>query len=146
MPIPKTKLESYQTTKDDETDTSLRYQVALELFQNGSQTTHELTQAFEDRSKNAIRPRVNELLRMRCVKREGTRQNPSGHDAAVHHITTRGIQYLRGQVEPEPGPTLSELKTEVVDVARKVVAGDADFDILQLAIEKYDQEKERREA
>lgn len=131
---------------DSGTDESLRYQVARKLFEDGSQTTHELAQAFNDRSKNAIRPRVNELLRMGCVRRQGTRTNPSGHEAAVHHLTTRGVQYLRGQVDPEPGPTLSELKTDVVDVARKVVSGEAERDILQLAIEKYDSEKERRKA
>ena len=143
---PTTKLDAYQTTKDNGTDQSLRYQVARQLQLDGPQTTHELTQAFDDRSKNAIRPRVNELLRMGCVKREGTRKNPSGHNAAIHHLTKRGRQYLAGQFEPEPGPTLSELKTQVIEVARKTVSGEADLDILQLSIEKYDREKERREA
>lgn len=145
MPTPETKLEAYQQTKDENTDKSLRYKVAKAIQENGPQTTHELTQSFKERSKNAIRPRVDELLRMGCVKRDGTRENPSGHEAAVHHLTTRGQQYLAGQVNPEPGPTLSELKTDVVDVAREVVAGRAERDILQLAIEKYDRETRRRE-
>lgn len=138
--IPQTRIKAYREWRDAGDDVSLRRRVAAALADQ-PRTTHELTEAFPEHSTNAIRPRVNELVRMECVRREGRRENPSGHEAYVHHLTDRGKAYLEKRITPEPGPTESELKTNVVDTAREVVRGNADRDVLQLAVEKHDSRK-----
>lgn len=107
---PKTKLEAYQEILEEGTDASLRKRVAAALSEQ-PMTTHELTQEFEE-SANAIRPRVNELLRMYCIKRTYTRKNPSGHEAYVYEITSRGLDYLDGAIDPDPGKLDEEVSDE----------------------------------
>jgi len=141
---PDTKREAYKHVKEAGEDVSLRRKVAASIAETPA-TTSELSGRFPEHSSNALRPRVDELLRMKCVERSGTRTNPSGHDAYVHHLTNRGARYLRGEIDPDPGPTLSELKTEVVDVARAVVHDDAPIDALETLVENHDAEKLARE-
>ena len=137
---PQTKADAYKRVKEAGEDASLRLKVAASIA-DAPATTSELADRFPEHSSNATRPRVDELLRMGCVERSGTRTNPSGHDAYVHHLTERGERYLRGEVDPDPGPTLSELKTEVVDVARAVVNGDAPTDALEGVVNDHDATK-----
>jgi hypothetical protein len=141
---PRTKAEAYKRVKAAGDDVSLRVTIAASIADEPA-TTSELSDRFPNHSANAIRPRVDELLRMGCVKRSGTRTNPSGHDAYLHHLTERGDAYLRGDVDPEPGPTVSELKTEVVDVARAVVNGDAPPEALDAPIRTHDTTKLTRD-
>ena len=137
-----TSRAAYADTRATGTDVSLREQIAASLKANPA-TTHELGERFPERSANAIRPRVNELLRMKCIERRGTRENPSGHAAAVHHLTDLGRAYLRGEADPEPGPTLAERKSDVLRVARAYVEGRCDRDVLRCAVESYDAAAER---
>lgn len=141
---PQTKTEAYKHVKESGEDVSLRRKVAASIADEPA-TTSELSDRFPEHSSNALRPRVDELLRMGCVERSGTRTNPSGHDAYVHHLTNTGARYLRGEVNPEPGPTLSELKTEVVDMARAVVHGDAPADALETVVNDHDATKLTRD-
>ena len=141
---PDTKREEYKHVKESGEDVSLRRKVAASIAQEPT-TTSELSDRFPEHSSNALRPRVNELLRMGCVERTGTRTNPSGHEAYVHVLTTRGERYLRGEVDPEPRPTLSELKTEVVTVARAVVNGDAQEAALETVVNDHDTAKLARD-
>lgn len=140
---PRTKADAYRAVLDRGEDVTLRKQVAAHIAKDPA-TTPELAARLSGRSKNAIRPRVNELLRMGCVRREGTRTTASGHEAFVHHITTTGQRYLAGECDPDPDPPLSELAVDVVDVARRVVAGQADTDDLHTAVARYDGAKQRR--
>ena len=137
---PETKREAYKQIKASCADVSLRKKVAASIAEEPA-TTSELSDRFPKHSSNALRPRVDELRRMGCVERSGTRTNPSGHEAYLHHLTNTGEQYLRGEIDPDPGPTLSELKTEVVDVARAVVHGDAPIDALEPVVQNHDAEK-----
>ena len=141
---PDTKREAYKRVKASGEDVSLREKVAASIADEPA-TTSELSDRFPEHSSNALRPRVDELRRMGCIERSGTRTNPSGHEAYVHYLTTTGERYLRGEVDPDPGPTLSELKTEVVDAARAVVHEDAPIDALETLVEKHDAEKLVRE-
>ena len=141
---PKTKTEAYKQIREAGDDVSLRKKVAASLADEPA-TTSGLSDRFPEHSSNALRPRVDELLRMGCVERSGTRTNPSGHDAYLHHVTTTGERYLRGEVDPDPGPTLSELKTEVVDAARAVVHGDASPDALETVVNDHDAAKLSRD-
>jgi len=141
---PTTKADAYKRVKEAGEDVSLRLKVAASIADEPA-TTSELADRFPEHSSNATRPRVDELLRMGCVERSGTRTNPSGHDAYVHHLTARGERYLRGEIDPDPGPTLSELKTEVVDVARAVVNGDAPTDALEGVVNDHDATKLTRD-
>jgi len=137
---PTTQKDAYKEVLEAGDDVSIRRRVAAALVDN-SLTTHEITQRFEEHGKNAIRPRINELLRMGCVIREGTRTNPSGHEAYVHHLTDRGYDYVIGDIDPDPNPPLSEHKHKIVTIARHVVFGDVDTDVLRLAVEKHDRQK-----
>ena len=141
---PKTKTDAYKQIKEAGDDVSLRKKVAASIA-DAPATTSGLSDRFPEHSSNALRPRVDELLRMGCVERSGTRTNPSGHDAYVHHLTATGERYLRGEVDPDPGPTLSELKTEVVDAARAVVHGDAPPDALETVVNDHDAAKLARD-
>ena len=141
---PHTKVESYKSIKEAGDDVSLRRKVAAEIAVNPT-TTSELSDRFPEHSSNALRPRVNELIRMGCVERSGTRTNPSGHEAYVHHITAKGERYLAGEIEPEPNPPLSELKGEVVDIARSYLEGEATKDALETVVNDHDSAKIRRE-
>ena len=141
---PDTKREAYKRVKASGEDVSLRKKVAASIAEEPA-TTSELSDRFPEHSSNALRPRVDELRRMGCVERSGTRTNPSGHEAYVHYLTTTGERYLRGEIDPDPGPTLSELKTEVVDAARAVVHEDAPLDALETVVENHDAEKLARE-
>jgi len=141
---PQTKADAYERVKESGEDVSLRVKIAASIADEPA-TTSELADRFPDHSANATRPRVNELLRMGCVERSGTRTNPSGHEAYVHHLTTTGERYLRGNVDPEPGPTLSELKTDVVTVARAVVNGDASEAALAEVVNDHDATKLARD-
>jgi len=141
---PRTKLEAYRAIKETGEDISLRRKVAASIAQDPA-TTSELADRFDEHSSNALRPRVDELMRMGCVTRDGTRTNPSGHEAYVHHLTATGDRYLRGEADPDPGPTLSELKTEVVDMARAVVNDDASTDALETVIQNHDAAKLTRD-
>ena len=135
-----TSIAAYQEVKEAGEDASLRRRVASALFRE-PMTNHQLLQKFPEHSANAIRPRVNELVRMGCVEREGKRRNPSGHEAYVHRLTTRGVRYLSRELTPEPGPTISELQSEVVDTAREVVSGSAELDELRMALLDHDDAK-----
>lgn len=137
-----TAIAAYQDIKDAGEDVILRRRVAAAIGAE-PQTINELAAEFPEHSANAIRPRVNELVRMGCVERDGKRQNPSGHDAYVHHLTTRGEMYVDGHHDPEPGPTISELKGQVVDTARAYLVGMADEHALKAAIKEHDQAKRR---
>jgi len=141
---PRTKLEAYRAIKEAGEDISLRRKVAASIAQDPA-TTSELADRFAEHSSNALRPRVDELMRMGCVTRDGTRTNPSGHKAYVHHLTATGDRYLRGEIDPDPGPTLSELKTEVVDMARAVVNDDASTDALERVVQNHDAAKLARD-
>ena len=141
---PQTKTDAYKRVKESGEDVSLREKVAASIAEEPA-TTSELSDRFPEHSSNALRPRVDELLRMRCIERSGTRTNPSGHEAYVHHLTNTGERYLRGEADPDPGPTLSELKTEVVDAARAVVHEDAPIDALETVVQNHDAEKLARE-
>ena len=141
---PQTKTDAYKHVKESGEDVSLRRKVAASIAQEPT-TTSELSDRFPEHSSNALRPRVNELLRMRCVERSGTRTNPSGHEAYVHVLTARGERYLRGEIDPEPRPTLSELKSDVVTVARAVVNGDAPTEALETVVNDHDAAKLARD-
>ena len=141
---PQTKTDAYKRVKESGEDVSLRKKVAASIADDPA-TTSELSDRFPEHSSNALRPRVDELLRMRCIERSGTRTNPSGHEAVLHHLTNTGERYLRGEVDPDPGPTLSELKTEVVDAARAVVHDDAPIDALETVVQNHDAEKLARD-
>ena len=141
---PQTKTDAYKRVKESGEDVSLREKVAASIADEPA-TTSELSNRFPEHSSNALRPRVNELLRMGCVERSGKRTNASGHEAYIHHLTNRGARYLRGEVDPEPRPTLSELKTEVVDVARAVAHGDAPTDALERVVNDHDTAKLTRD-
>lgn len=141
---PQTKADAYERVTASGEDVSLRVKIAASIADEPA-TTSELADRFPDHSANATRPRVDELLRMGCVERSGTRTNPSGHDAYVHHLTARGEAYLRGEVDPDPGPTLSELKTDVVDVARAVVNDDAPVAALEQVVNDHDATKLTRD-
>lgn len=138
---PQTSIDAYEEVLDAGDDVTLRRRVAAALADE-PMTTNELVRRFDEGS-NAIRPRVNELVRMGCVERDGKRRNPSGHMAYVHHLTPTGRRYVRGEVEPEPDPPVSELKTKVVEVSRAYLAGDVDRDILRLAVERHDDMRRR---
>ena len=134
---PTTKRDSYQNIKETGEDEPLRRRVAAAIAEEPA-TTAELADRFPDKSNNAIRPRVNELVRMDCVVREGKRENPSGHDAYVHHLTERGTRFLEGEIDPEPSPPLSELQADIVDVARAYCSGEATKDELESAVALHD--------
>jgi hypothetical protein len=141
---PQTKTDAYKHVKESGEDVSLRRKVAASIAQDPA-TTSELSDRFPEHSSNALRPRVNELLRMRCVERSGTRTNPSGHEAYVHVLTARGERYIRGEIDPDPRPTLSELKSDVVTVARAVVNGDAQEAALETVVNDHDAAKLARD-
>lgn len=136
MTQPDTSHDAYKAIRENNEDVSLRRRIALELL-DASLTTHELNQRIQDHSLNAIRPRVNELLRMGCVVRDGKRTNPSGHDAYVHHLTNTGERYVQGEVDPELGPSLSEAENAVVEVACDYVDGRVDRGVLGLVVGWY---------
>ena len=138
-----TSRQAYREILENGTDVSLRKQVCAYLAAEPS-TTHELSQAFPDRSQNALRPRVDELLRMGCIIREGKRENPSGHEAYVHHVTETGHDYLKGKIDPKPKPPLSELQGRVVDIARLVCKVQASRQSLIEAVQAHDTAKHRR--
>ena len=138
-----TSRKAYREILENGTDVSLRKQVCAYIAGEPS-TTHELSQAFPDNSQNAVRPRVDELLRMGCIIREGKRTNPSGHEAYVHHITETGHDYLKGKIDPPVEPPLSEYQAHVVDFARKVCKDEAWLPRLVSAIEHHDNAKHRR--
>lgn len=140
---PTTTLEAYNDLTDDGDDASLRRQVAAAIAQDAG-TTPEIAERFPDRSKNAIRPRVNELVRMECVRRDGKRKTAAGNKAFVHHITTRGERYVRGEIDPDPKPPLSELATDVVDAARAFLADELGNEGLTDALQQHDGAKLRR--
>lgn len=140
---PDTSVEAWQAIRDAGDDVSLRLRVAGVLA-DSPKTVTEITECFPEHSKNGVQPRVTELVRMGCVRRDGKRLNPSGHKAYVHHLTATGERYLRGEVEPEPDPTQSELQAEVVEVARQYLRNDdVSVDILHLAVERHDRMKAR---
>ncbi len=136
-----TRRSAFKSVKEAGEDITLRRRVANALSAT-PMTTHELAKEIPDHGKNAIRPRVNELVRMGCVKREGTQTNPSGHEAYVHRLTALGRDWLRGVAEPDPDPPLADLRRKVVEVARAYSRGDCDRDILQLAVERHDAVKQ----
>lgn len=142
MTEPDTKLEAYQEIKESGEDKSLRWQVARKLV-DSPKTTHEIVQQFDSKSANAIRPRVNELVRMDCVRKSGRRTNPSGHEAYVNHLTATGWQYLQGRADPDPDPTVSQLKSEVAETAREFLREEADRTELAVAVERLDAMKDK---
>ena len=83
---PQTKTDAYKRVKESGEDVSLREKVAASIADKPA-TTSELSDRFPEHSSNALRPRVDELLRMGCVKRSDTRINPSGHEAYIHHLS-----------------------------------------------------------
>jgi len=139
---PQTKADAYRDLLDSGEDVSLRRRVAAALHDSPA-TTSELADRFPDHSSNAIRPRVNELIRMGCVTRDGTRTNPSGHDAYIHELTDDGRAYLRGEVDPDPGDTVAQHAKDTVAVARRFVRGEADRAELVEQVAKHDATKQR---
>lgn len=137
MSVPKTKADAYKDILERGEDVSLRKQVAAHLA-IAPMTTDEITRKFAERGKNSIRPRVNELIRMDCVERRGTRENPSGHSAYVHHLTPTGAAYLRGNIDPEPDPPLSQAKANVVDATRDYLNGKIGKAVLSGVVEYHD--------
>lgn len=142
MTEPKTKLDAYQDLKDSGEDVSLRQAVAKELSEE-PMTVLELTEKFPDHGRNAIRPRVTELVRMGCVRREGTRTNPSGNEAYVHHITSLGEKYAQGQVDPDLKPSVSELQRKALDVVREFLRDEASRTDVAIAVDRVDAMQER---
>jgi len=138
-----TSRKAYRKILEDGIDVSLRKQVCAYLAAEPS-TTHELSQAFPERSQNAIRPRVDELIRMGCIIREGKRENPSGHKAYIHHVTETGHDYLAGKIDPNPLPTMSELEGVVVVTARAFLAGHMSESELKETVVTHDTAKHRR--
>ena len=138
-----TSKQAYKEILENGTDASLRKQVCAYIAGEPS-TTHELSKAFPDRSQNAIRPRVDELIRMGCIIREGKRENPSGHEAYVHHITETGHDYLKGKIDPKPLPRLTELEGVVVVTARAFLAGHMSESELKETVVTHDTAKHRR--
>lgn len=137
-----TSTDAYKEIKEAGDDVALRRRVAAALASK-PMTTSEVDDAFPEHSANALRPRVNELVRMDCAARKGKRENPSGHEAYVHHLTDLGHRYLEGDVDPEPTDTISGHQGKVVAIAREFLRGNADKDILQLAVENHDAAKQR---
>jgi len=137
---PDTKRDAYQATKDSGDDVSLRRQVAAALADQPD-TTAGLSDRFPEHSANAIRPRVNELLRMQCVERDGKRENVSGHEAYLHHLTKKGERYLDGEIDPEPGATVAQEAKHVVAVARQVATENAPVEQLTEAVRSHDETK-----
>jgi len=140
---PQTTRQSYQHIRDSGEDVALRKRVCAAIALEPS-TTKETKQALGDASLNAVRPRINELIRMGCVRREGKRENPSGMVAYIHHVTPTGKSYLAGDVEPEVAPPLSELQRNVVEVARAFCAGDVGQEALTDAVSEHDTIKKQR--
>jgi len=138
--VPTTKREAYRRIKARSEDVALRRRVAAALAAEPD-TTAGLASRFPEHSSNAIRPRVNELLRMGCVKRDGTQRNASGHEAYVHHITPTGEAYLRGDRTPDPGPTVAERAKAVVEMAREVVTGEVTEEELRETVRAHDRTK-----
>ena len=138
-----TSRKAYRKILEEGTDVSLRKQVCAYIAGEPS-TTHELSKAFPDNSQNAIRPRVDELIRMGCIIREGKRENPSGHEAYVHHITETGHDYLKGKIDPKPLPRLTELEGVVVVTARAFLAGHMSESELEETVVTHDTAKHRR--
>ena len=126
-----------------DTDTaSLEKRVLASIAQEPG-TRHELTQRFPN-SENAVGPRINDLLRRGCVKRLGKRENPSGHEAYVHHITQTGKKWLAGEIDkPTKDPTLSELERDVITAARDYCNDKVDVAILKMLVERHDRMKAR---
>lgn len=143
QPTPQTKIDAYQDILDSGEADTKRRAVAAALAKD-SMTNHELAEVLP-LSKNTIRPRVNELLRMHCAYREGTRTNPSGNEAAVTHLNEKGRRYLRGEIDPEPDPPLAEIRRKAVDAARDFLAGDIDEGVLRAVVEHHDRVKRRFE-
>jgi len=140
---PQTSHDSYRAIRDTAADAGLRKRVCAAIALEPS-TTKETKQALGDASLNAVRPRINELIRMGCVRREGKRENPSGMDAYIHHVTPTGKAYLEGDVDPEVAPPLSELQRNVVEVARAFCAGDVEQATLRDAVSEHDTIKKQR--
>lgn len=140
---PQTKIDAYQDILDSGEADTKRRAVAAALAKR-PMTNHELSEELP-LSKNTIRPRVNELLRMDCVERDGTRANPSGHRAAVHHLTETGERYVRGEADPEPDPPLAEIRRKAVDAARDYLRGDIDEFDLKAVVAHHDRVKRRLE-
>lgn len=141
---PDTTLDAYQRVLDAGDDVTLRRRVAAALM-DSPMTTSQLDRRFDDTSLNAIRPRVNELLRRGCIKRDGKRTNPSGNDAYVHRVTPIGEAYVRGEADPEPEPTVTDHRKKVVDVTREYLRGNASRDVLHIAVESHDNAKRRED-
>lgn len=136
-----TRTDAYQTVTDTDEDVSLRRQVATVVELHGPLTTQEIAQQFPERSLNAIRPRVNELVRMGCVERKGRKENPSGHEAYLHHLTDTGREYVAGHINPDPEPPIAELQRMVVKAARDYINGEIDPFILRTTVERHDRVK-----
>jgi len=140
---PQTSHDSFRAIRDSGDDAVLKKRVCAAIALSPS-TTKETKQALGDTSLNAVRPRINELIRMGCIRREGKRENPSGMDAYIHHVTPTGKQYLAGDVDPEQAPPLSKLQRNVVDVARAFCAGDVSQEALADAVGEHDTIKKQR--
>lgn len=142
MSHPDTSTQAYQQVRQTNQDTSLRQRVAQTL-RDEPLTTNELVNRIPEHSANAIRPRVNELIRMGCVKRKGKRTNPSGHAAYVNHLTTAGERYLAGDIDPDPGPSPAQLKTQTIEAARRYLKGEIDRSAVALKLMQYDEMRRR---
>lgn len=140
---PSTSVDAYRELIDSGEDVTIRKKVLAAIAEE-PRTSTEVAGRISGRSEKATQPRISELIRMNCVERDGKRTNPSGNDAYIHHVTETGEKYLRGEIpQPEMEPRLSELKSEVVWVARAVSRGEADMDVLKLAVERHDDQKRR---
>lgn len=138
----RTSVEAYRDLMNNEEDTILRKRVCAAIAIE-PQTINEVTERFEDRSANSIRPRINELLLMGCVTRQDTRANPSGHAAYIHRVTPLGTKYLNGTADPDQAKRVSAHESEVVSVARQFTRGEATEEELTQHLLQHDAAKER---
>lgn len=138
----RTSVEAYRDMLTNEEDNILRKRVCAAIALE-PRTINEVTDRFEDRSANSIRPRINELLLMGCVTRQDTRTNPSGHKAYIHRVTPLGTQYLNGTADPDQAKRISEHESEVVALARQFARGEASEEELTQRVLRHDVAKER---
>jgi len=137
---PETKKESYKEMVESGDDAVNRKRVAAALTMD-PMTIEEATAQFDDIVRNNVRPRLYELVKMGCAVREGKRENVSGHDAYVHHITEKGRRYLRGEINPDVPDSLAEVKGEIVETLRRHRNGEATWDAVEQLLLKHDEMK-----
>lgn len=143
METPETSKTAFKEVINDNENVIIRQRVAAAIADQPA-TTDEITKKFPNRGKNTIRPRINELIRMGCVSREGKKTNESGKEAYVNHITQTGIEYVHGNADPDLEPPIAELADDVVSFTREYINGNVDEKALKSVLERHDEAKMRR--